>query len=746
MNHFTDTVVEPALWFLADWSLRWAALIGLLAVGLWVLRRRRPATRSLLGWVVLLAGLLLPALPRWGPTVATVTPREEPPVAAETNSALDGPAPKHRAAPPFPRAAHQNDEPSQAVHPPAEPSETPPSIPEPPAEPLGLKRTLLLLLATYWVVGVLVLLVRWGCGWFYLARLRRRATPVEGEPARLLDVCRRELGLRGRPCLAHHPAVGSPVTVGLWRPLVLVPAGWADRPPLTQRACLLHELAHLARGDHWRAPLLRLVWVAFFFHPAVRWLLTRLECERELLCDEAAVARGIDPHAFVRMLLEFSRRPGRLLPGIGIGTGTTRTVTIRIHHLLEANVNHLKSPLPAWRAYLLGAAVLAGALGLGSLRPRAAEAEPTDEKTTQAAKVKDEEPLPAKRPDPPSVKRESLRYGGKSFDQWRTELATELKPQVRVEGMKALSAFGANGYGQEATEAILDIMRGYEPQRLLEDWVFNLEQFRSQDEKARAAIPDDARVVIAGLEAVVKIGSDAAPALAAGLRGGNRNARRFAAVALRQLGKDAKAAVPGLLNVLKGGDTYLQMHALTTIAAVDPGAKGLVPFLADSLKKDRPEGLRSLCLRVLSDLGHNPKADRKALLRDAVPALLLVLKEEGFGYGAITALSEIQPEAKAVVPALAVALKNPDERIQSAAIEMLQRYGPEAKDATPALIELLKTKKSRIQPYVLIDTLGGIGPAAKEAIPALNAILRDSAFEEGTRAAAARALKKIEAK
>jgi HEAT repeat protein len=327
--------------------------------------------------------------------------------------------------------------------------------------------------------------------------------------------------------------------------------------------------------------------------------------------------------------------------------------------------------------------------------------------------------------------------------------------------MKALSAFGANGYGKEATEAILDIMRGYEPKRLLGDWVFKLEQLRYQDEKTRAEIPDDARVVIAGLEAVVKIGADAAPALAAGLHGGNRNARRFAAVALHQLGKNAKAAVPDLLKVFKGDDTYSQMHVIAPIAAVDPGAKELVPFLADSLKKDRPQGLRSLCLQVLSDLGRNPKADRKALLRDAVPALLRILKEGGrLSDSALTALSEIRPEAKAVVPALAMALKNPDEGIQSAAIAMLQRYGPEAKDATPVLIELLETYKSRIQshrspdrpggsgiqPYVLIDTLGGIGPAAKEAIPALNAILRDSKVDGDTRARAARALKKIESK
>jgi HEAT repeat protein len=427
-------------------------------------------------------------------------------------------------------------------------------------------------------------------------------------------------------------------------------------------------------------------------------------------------------------------------------------MTIRIHHLLEGDVNHLKSPLPAWRAYLLGAAVLAGALGLGSLRPRTIEAgpAPADEKTTRTAETKDEEPLPAKRPEPPSVKRESLRYGGKSFDQWRTELTTELKPQVRVEGMKALSAFGANGYGKEATEAVLDILRGYNAESLSNGEVLRPRNFSIQAGIASPTTSDDQRVLLAGLEAVLKIGPDAVPALTAGLQEGNRNARRFAVTCLRQLGPEAKPAVPALLKVLKGEDAYLQRYAIDLIAEVDPGANGFVPFLADSLKKDRPQDLRSMCLNVLHGLGRNPKADRKALLRDAVPALLTVLKEDELLYnGALYALSEIRPEARAVVPALTAALKKyPGSEAQDVALTMLQGYGPEAKDATPVLVELIKTKLKGRQATLLdvIRTLGSIGPGAKDAIPVLNEMLRNPETVTGTHEAAAQALKKIESK
>lgn len=69
-----DGVLEPSLWFLADWSLRWALLVGVLAVWLAIVRPRRSATRYLLCLLVLVAGLLLPAMPRWGSGFTTGKP------------------------------------------------------------------------------------------------------------------------------------------------------------------------------------------------------------------------------------------------------------------------------------------------------------------------------------------------------------------------------------------------------------------------------------------------------------------------------------------------------------------------------------------------------------------------------------------------------------------------------------------------------------------------------------------------
>src|SRR5262249_10710692 len=145
-----------------------------------------------------------------------------------------------------------------------------------------------------WSAGVLFLLSRWLVGGLVLGRLRRTAATATGPAADLFDRCRTEMGLR-RFGLATHPRVRSPFLCGWLRPLILVPPDWAELPEPARRAALLHELAHAARGDHFLTPFLRIVSIAFFFHPLVRWLLARLEREREILCDEGTVARGIDP-------------------------------------------------------------------------------------------------------------------------------------------------------------------------------------------------------------------------------------------------------------------------------------------------------------------------------------------------------------------------------------------------------------------------------------------------------------------
>ena len=75
-------------------------------------------------------------------------------------------------------------------------------------------------------------------------------------------------------------------------------------------------------------------------------------------------------------------------------------------------------------------------------------------------KVKTES-IPADK-DPPNSDKSNLRYDGKTFDDWHSAWQTELSTEKRLEGIKALAAFGGAGFGKEASAAILDVAGEYD--------------------------------------------------------------------------------------------------------------------------------------------------------------------------------------------------------------------------------------------------------------------------------------------
>ncbi|MGH7171856.1 MAG: HEAT repeat domain-containing protein [Gemmataceae bacterium] len=682
MKHIIDTFLEPALWFAADWSLRWAALLAVVALMLWIVRPRRAAIRQSMLLTALSAGVLVPFAPRWGggweriPKESAPPPQASPP-SRDREGVGKASLPHGRGSAPIPRSLSRHEETTTAHL----------------AEPLGRRRLIVFSLVSCWSFTVLFLLIRRLGGWLVLRRLRRESMEATGATADLFAACRTEMHIRGAVRLAAHPRVRSPILLGFLRPMILVPPDWPQRAIEAQRAALLHELAHVRRRDHLLALLMEIVRIAFFFHPLVRWLLGRLDYERELLCDEMVVRQGIDPRDYARLLLEFARASGRLAwPAASLPMSRRRTVKGRIHHLLEEDMERWIRPLPARWGVVLGACLLALTLGLASYRVVA------EEKAKAETPAKKAEKQPASnKPAAAAIKREDLRYGGKDFHQWRRELVTELKPAIRIDGLTALRAFGCNGYGDEATQAILDMMRGYDP--LIEN-----------------TSEEDAPVVQAGYKAIHKIGAAAVPALTAAVKNENRNVRRFAITSLGRLGRDAQAAIPALLQALKKEDLLARRLATDAVGMIGRGNKEVVAALIEALK-DNTNDVRDAAASALGDLGESAKP--------AIPALLKALsdKDDGVRIMAIQSLQQIGAGAKAV-PAVIRLLRDENGNVWQRAFRYLQNLKPEeAKEAIPALIAIVKTKDDPRIPKALA-ILKSMGPKAKEAIPALNELLR----------------------
>ena len=143
-----------------------------------------------------------------------------------------------------------------------------------------------------WACCVALLLARFVRAMVRTRRLIRQAVPLR--PDRLpidLESLRRAVGLRSAVRWAVDARLDSPAVGGLLRPAVVIPPDLNDSlTPKQLTWVLLHELAHVRRGDLWVVMFQRVVQAVFFFNPAVHlanWIIDEL---REYACDDAALA------------------------------------------------------------------------------------------------------------------------------------------------------------------------------------------------------------------------------------------------------------------------------------------------------------------------------------------------------------------------------------------------------------------------------------------------------------------------
>lgn len=176
---------------------------------------------------------------------------------------------------------------------------------------------------TYALLGLWLLAVLAQCAvaavrWHRLHGVVGRA--MSHDDVRVETLCARrarELGLRRSPRLAVSDEVDSPQVIGLWRPTILLPL--EDRLGDDELdMALMHELAHVRRGD------LMLGWIPaaartlFFFHPLVHYAVREYALCREAACDALVVSRGRQaPKSYGRLLLRLgvTPRPHHALQG-----------------------------------------------------------------------------------------------------------------------------------------------------------------------------------------------------------------------------------------------------------------------------------------------------------------------------------------------------------------------------------------------------------------------------------------------
>lgn len=243
------------------------------------LRRQPAALRHLVVAVALVLGTCVPVLQWATPAWTVVTPRTV--VTIETSAAAVSDV-ERATAPTSPDAGS--------------------------APPTGASASVSGVLTAIWIAGALASALALGFKLRGLRRLGQTATPVSSSAwtAAAAEIAR-ACGVRRTVALLEIDQPDMLATWGVRRPRILLPTharNWDER---RVRAVLVHEIAHIRRGD-WAVQLLaETIRAVYWFNPVV-WLACReLHRQSEGACDAAVVRTGMPPHEYAAHLLEIAR-------------------------------------------------------------------------------------------------------------------------------------------------------------------------------------------------------------------------------------------------------------------------------------------------------------------------------------------------------------------------------------------------------------------------------------------------------
>jgi Flp pilus assembly protein TadD len=172
-------------------------------------------------------------------------------------------------------------------------------------------------------------------------RLLRYSLPVPASLEREVREVANHLNVR-MPRVRSLAGVGSPSIWCLGRPLLLWPQGALSGPARARTALIAHELAHLARRDHW-VSWLEVPAAALFWWNPLFWLIRgRIRRFAELSCDAWAVwAYPTDRRLFAEALIDMQARSATApvaLQGLGATDSECKDFERRLDMIMKKRV------------------------------------------------------------------------------------------------------------------------------------------------------------------------------------------------------------------------------------------------------------------------------------------------------------------------------------------------------------------------------------------------------------------------
>jgi len=374
MRFLFDAIGTPAhstwLAILLDASFKGAILLAAVLLLSLLLRRAAAATRHLI-WSLALIGLLaLPALsfilPIWNvPLVPQILP---------SSQSFERLAPSHEYR--LPKSKSQK---YYQIQPRDEKTWTVSTSYSSPLTPVRSQSDQVKIWPSWdwptwifliWVSGVAMVSARWLIGWLNVKLLSRRSQEIlDDEWHELSEKVSMELGLKQPVKLLRAENAAVPMTWGFFRPVILLPDDAGTWSPERRRVGLLHELAHVKRGDLPAQYVAQIVCALYWFNPLAWIAARRLRLEREQACDDAVLNAGTRASEYANHILEILRslRMTKCSFSAAVAMAQGSQIEERLRAILNPDLRR-RALSPAGE-FLMGAMVACVILPLAAISP-----------------------------------------------------------------------------------------------------------------------------------------------------------------------------------------------------------------------------------------------------------------------------------------------------------------------------------------------------------------------------------------
>lgn len=191
-----------------------------------------------------------------------------------------------------------------------------------------------------WLVGVFILSALLLQRFLFVKSLLAQSDTANERLQETLDQCRKLVGVNKKIELRLSKNMLSPAACGLFNPVILMPASLLENLSNHKlRTVLIHEFAHIKRGDLWVNFLQTALQIVYFYNPLL-WIANAVvRGIREKAVDEMVLTKlGDEAGSYSNTLLDIAEvafsRPHFSLRLIGV-VESKSALTSRIKHILS---------------------------------------------------------------------------------------------------------------------------------------------------------------------------------------------------------------------------------------------------------------------------------------------------------------------------------------------------------------------------------------------------------------------------